>query len=109
MICFIAMSASQNTLPLFDIFKGKKIPQDLQEINDPNMSKNAWMTEEGFHQWISRVWRSYAENFERTLLIPDQYKVHKTPSVLEELGNVRPIFFLSLLGLPSFSNLVMLF
>jgi len=91
--CLIGISASQTTLPLFAIFKGKNIPQELQEIDDPNlvvaMSKNAWMTEEGFYKWIHRIWRPYAENFQRTLLVLDQFKVHKISKVLEELEKCR--------------------
>lgn len=73
--------------------KGKKIPQDIVDLESPQLvlasSENAWVTEEGFLKWISRVWKPYSHQFERSLLIMDQFRVHKMESILKELEDCR--------------------
>ena len=74
---------------MYVITKGKKVPQELEELETPNLviasNDNAWMTEELFLKWISRVWRPYTHDMPRSLLIVDQFRVHKMSNILAEL------------------------
>lgn len=108
MTSLIGVSASNNFLPLFIVIKGKKIPVDLQQFEDPQVvitsSENAWITEETFIQWIDRVWKPYTHHFTRSLLIMDQYRVHKTDRVLSLLQENKTDVVFVPTGLTFFSQ-----
>jgi len=78
----IGITANHNILPLFTIFKGKKVPRDIEHLESDQLvlsaNPNSWMTKESFLLWIQRVWRPYSMQFERCLLIMDLFRVHKT-------------------------------
>ena len=47
------------------------------------------MTEELFLDWIGKVWGPYAKNFSRSLLILDQFSVHRSDKVKKELSKLN--------------------
>ena len=75
------------------ILKGKKVSPDLQALETPQITitvnSNAWQTEESFLLWLDKIWRPYCSQFERSLLILDEFRVHKTQKVLEELEKLK--------------------
>ena len=85
----LGVNAAGVILPQLLVLKGKKIPRGTLELEDGSMfvtsSQNAWITEKGFLSWIKRIWHPYSSGFNRSLLILDQFKVHKMDSVVEEL------------------------
>ena len=89
MTALLGITASNTILPSFVVLKGRKVSIEVQQLENANLyvtaSPNAWITEEGFLEWIDRVWKPYSLQFERTLLIMDQFRVHKMAVVLEEL------------------------
>ena len=78
---------------MFVVLKGKKVPADLENLETERLilssSDNAWINEDLFLKWISRVWKPYAHNIPRSLLILDQFRVHMMPSILKELEDCR--------------------
>jgi len=89
MTCLLGIDALNNILPPFIVLKGKSVPQDVQDMEGANLvlsaQGNAWMNEDLFLKWISRVWKPHINGFKRTLLIMDQFRVHKMANVLKEL------------------------
>jgi len=71
----ISINANNEFLPLFNVIKGKKLPREIAEIENPDLvvtaNPSAWMTEEAFLLWIDRIWKAFAQSFPRTLLLMD--------------------------------------
>lgn len=91
--CLLGISAANGVLPLYAVFKGKKVPQDVSHFQAQGVviaaNQNAWLTEDTFHNWIDKVWSAYANRFDRTLLIMDSFRVHKLQSVLSKLESLK--------------------
>ena len=55
----IAVTASNELLPLQMIVKGKKLPKDVQDVQLENVfisaSENAWMTRDLMLEWVQKV------------------------------------------------------
>jgi hypothetical protein len=90
-------------LPPFVILKGqrngriiaKKLPDLNSQYDDVVFScqENAWCDEKAMLEWIELVWKPFAtlKYPHLTLLILDQFSVHKTNSVLEALSDLGTI------------------
>jgi len=93
MTCLLGMDALNNILPSFIVLKGKTVPQDLQGIQGTNLflssNDNAWISEELFLKWITWICKPRTHEFKRSLLIMDQFRVHKMTSVLKELEDCQ--------------------
>lgn len=80
-------------MPLFVIFKAKKVPRDVQDLEDEKLklsaNSTAWMDVKAFEDWIQRIWAPYCRQFSRTLLVMDHFKAHTAPSVLEKLAELN--------------------
>ena len=89
----IGVSASNNILPLYLVLKGKKVPAEVAELENLQLiitsNENAWMNGEGMLRWITRVWKPYSYHFSRSLLIMDNFSVHKQENVLKALEECR--------------------
>jgi hypothetical protein len=88
----------------FVIMKGKQNEsikkKDLPELNLRYQRKviftcqdNAWCDEEEMLQWIEEVWKplTFLKKPRITMLILDQFTVHKTNSVLSALGKLGTV------------------
>jgi len=47
------------------------------------------MSEEIFLEWISQAWKPYAARFDRSLLLLDMFRAHKTEAVLAKFEECR--------------------
>jgi hypothetical protein len=55
---------------------------------------NAWMDEEGMHEWIEAIWKPFALSPKRKglcLLMLDEFKAHMVSSVVRKLANLNTI------------------
>lgn len=89
----LGVNAVNDTLPLYVVLKGKKVPRDVEHLQSRQIvissNKNAWLTEATFLEWIEKVWGPYSVRFERLLLIMDSFKVHKLKPVLDKLEHYK--------------------
>ena len=78
---------------MYVIFKAKKVPRDVEGLQDENLKLNAnysaWMNTVSFENWIDVIWTSFSKRFPRTLLIMDSFKVHTSPSALKKLEELN--------------------
>jgi len=89
----IGVTASNELLPLFTVLKGKKIPREVQALEDGDLfvvsNSSAWITEETFMIWIQKIWRPHASQSPRSLLILDRFRVHMKQSVLNQFNDLN--------------------
>ena len=106
--CLIGINGANNFLPLYIILRGKKVAPEVQTLESPQLTitsnQNAWMSEDSFLLWLDRVWRPDAARFDRSLLILDRFRAHKTPKVLEELEKLKTDLVLIPAGMTWFSQ-----
>ena len=79
MTCLIGINSSQTFLPTLAVLKGKRLGDEVEQLENQNLvltaTTNAWINEESMLLWIERVWKPYSSQFERSLLIMDQFRV----------------------------------
>jgi hypothetical protein len=87
-VCLSAM-ADGSKLPPLIIFKGKRFPQELKDIQGVviAMSDNGWMKPETTKMWIDKVWKNNL--FQQRMLVWDSYRCHLTSEVRSALKNSK--------------------
>jgi hypothetical protein len=52
-------------------------------------NENAWMTETLFLDWMNKIWQPHARKYPRSLIVMDQFRVHKMQSVLKRFSDLN--------------------
>ena len=88
-----AISAANDFLPLFIMFKAKNVPRDVLALQNgglkPMAGTPAWMGPKSFGGWIGTVWTSYPKRFTRALLVMDRSRVHTHPQILQRFSELN--------------------
>ena len=87
------VTAANTRLPLLVILKGNRVPAFVKNMEDETLkiysNDSAWMTEEIFLDWIDKIWKPHSSRFERSLLVMDMFRAHKTQLVMTKLEECR--------------------
>ena len=81
-ICLAAFADGTKLKP-FIVFKGKRIPKEICNVQDAviRMSHNGWMNEDLTKEWIATVWNVSVQPSAKQMLVWDTFKCHFTSSV----------------------------
>lgn len=91
----VSVACDGTKLPLFVIFKGQpngKIEKDLDNILPENVfgccQSKGWMDERSMKIWTDLVWKPYVADYERSVLLLDDFSCHKQDCLLEIMESV---------------------
>ena len=78
-ICLAAFADGTKLKP-FIVFKGKRIPKEICNVQDAviRMSHNGWMNEDLTKEWIATVWNVSVQPSAKQILVWDTFKCHFT-------------------------------
>ena len=83
----VGISAANELLPSFVLFRGEKVSRDVQNLESDatkiSANKSAWIDVKTFEKWIDKARTSYSVRFKMALLIIDCFRVHKQPNTLK--------------------------
>ena len=81
-VCLAAFADGTKLKP-FIVFKGKRIPKEICNVQDAviRMSHNGWMNEDLTKEWIATVWNVSVQPSTKQMLVWDTFKCHFTSSV----------------------------